>query len=81
MTPKRNRKRNTVSDSQGPIHLLRGRLETARLQAIETLAMQDTADPEMLRRIAELHAALEAVRDEISGHVAKVGYGSEEPLA
>jgi hypothetical protein len=73
-----------VSDSQGPIHVLRDRLEAARLQAIEAMAMQDAAsaaDPDMLRRIADLHGALEAVRDEIAGHGTKIGYGSEGSLA
>jgi uncharacterized protein (DUF934 family) len=72
-----------VSDSQGPITLLRDRLETARLEAIEVLAMQDgasLADSDLLRRVVDLHGALLAVRDEIAGHSAKIGYGSEEPL-
>ena len=73
-----------MSDSRGPIHLLRDRLETARLDAIEALAMKSdapVANLDLLRRVVDLHGALEAVRDEIAGHAAKIGYGSEEPLA
>lgn len=39
------------------------------------------ANLDLLRRVVDLHGALEAVRDEIAGHAAKIGYGSEEPLA
>jgi hypothetical protein len=57
-----------------PIHHLLAKLETARLQAIEELAAaggEPAADS--LKRIAYLHAALDAVRDEIKAHEVKIG--------
>jgi hypothetical protein len=63
------------------IHHLLAKLETARLQAIEELAAaggEPAADS--LKRIAYLHAALDAVRDEIKAHEVKIGHGGERPL-
>jgi hypothetical protein len=67
-----------------PIHTLRDSLEAARLQAIEELASSldgaETVSTEGLRRLAVLHMALLAVRDEIAAHAPKLGSGAEEPL-
>lgn len=68
-----------------PVHDLRDRLEAARLKAIELLASQDTPveqiPADMLRRIADLHTVLTAVRDEIERHEPRLGRGDERPLA
>jgi hypothetical protein len=64
-----------------PVHQLRSELEAARLRAIEALAAQGGApDPEALREIATIQAALTAVREEIEAHVGRMGWGPEEPL-
>jgi hypothetical protein len=67
-----------------PVHLLRDRLETARVKAIEALASQDCAvdrlPANLLSEVAELHVVLMAVREEIERHEPREGYGSERPL-
>jgi len=71
---------NSVTNSS-PIHALRERLETARLQAIEELAAKGGPLPtDALQKIALLHSALCAVRDEIEAHEIKIGGGGEQPL-
>jgi hypothetical protein len=64
-----------------PIHDLRERLEAARLLAVEELAAKGEPFPaEALQKIALLHSALSAVRDEIYAHDVKIGGGAEQPL-
>ena len=67
------------------VHLLRARLEKARLEAIEALAKHaDSADAlpdDLLRRVIDLQIALMAVRDEIERHEPHVGRGGERPMA
>jgi hypothetical protein len=71
---------NSVTNSS-PIHALRERLETARMQAIEELAAKGGPLPaDALQKIALLHSALSAVRDEIESHEVKIGGGAEQPL-
>lgn len=71
---------NSVTNS-APIHTLRERLETARMQAIEELAAKGGPLPaDALQKIALLHSALSAVRDEIEAHEVKIGGGAEQPL-
>jgi len=67
--------------TRAPIHELRAKLETARLQAIEELASKTTTPSiEDLKGLAVLQAALRAVEDEIGAHEVKVGGGTETPL-
>jgi hypothetical protein len=67
-----------------PVHALADILEAARSQAIQELASADTVDlvlsTEALQRVAYLHIALVAVRDELAAHEPKVGGGSERGL-
>ncbi len=64
-----------------PIHDLRERIETARLQLIEELAANgEPLSPETLQKIALIQSALTAVREEIKNHEVKVGGGDELPL-
>ncbi len=64
-----------------PIHDLRERIETARLQLIEELAaMCGPLSPETLQKIALIQSALTAVREEIKDHEVKVGGGDERAL-
>jgi hypothetical protein len=71
---------NSMTNSS-PVHDLRERLETARLSAIEELAAKGGPLPaDALQKIALLHSALSAVRDEISIYEVKIGGGSEQPL-
>lgn len=59
---------------------LRAKLEAAQLSAIEQLAAAG-GEPaaENIQRIAYLHAALTAIRDEIKAHDVRVAH-SETPL-
>ena len=67
--------------TNSPIHDLRDRLEAARLSAVEELAAASGSLPaDALEKIALLHAALSAVRDEIRMYQVKIGGGSEQPL-
>lgn len=71
---------NSMTNSS-PVHDLRKRLETARLSAIEELAAKGGPLPtDALEKIAVLHSALSAVRDEIKIYEVKIGGGSELPL-
>ena len=74
-----------MSEQPGPVHLLKARLEKARLEAIEALAKHaDSAaglPDDLLRRVTDLQIALMAVRDEIERHQPRVGSGGERPLA
>jgi hypothetical protein len=63
---------------------LRARLEAEQLQAVELLAsseihLSDPADPDF-RRLADLHTVICAVRDVISRHSPRLGYGTD-PVA
>ena len=73
-----------MSDAKHPIHRLRDRLVAARLAAIEALAGQEVSEAapvsDQMRRVAELHLVLTAVRDEIVRHEVTLGHDSEEPL-
>lgn len=64
------------------VYVLREKLEDARLKAVETLAAApDSLSIDSLRELSALHAALTAVRQEISEHGAEAGWGSEEVLS
>ncbi len=74
-----------MAEVRTPVHDLRNRLEAARLDAIRRLASQGTPPDglpaDALRHVADLHAVLMAVRDEIERHGPHLGYGGEQPLA
>lgn len=67
-----------------PVHALADILEAARSQAIQELAsagaVASVLSTEALQRLAALHIALAAVRDELAAHEPKVGGGSELSL-
>jgi hypothetical protein len=66
---------------QHSVYVLREKLEDARLKAVEALAeAPGTVSIESLRELSTLHLALTAVRQEISEHGAKAGWGSGEAL-
>lgn len=66
---------------QHSVYVLREKLEDARLKAVEALAeASGNVSIESLRELSTLHLALTAVRQEISEHGAKAGWGSEEAL-
>ena len=53
----------------------------ARLKLIETLAVKEgVPDPDALRELATIHAALSAVREEIETHSARLGWGDSGEL-
>ena len=74
-----------MTHTPGPIHLLRDRLETARLEAIRALASQsvpmEAIPADLLRRVSDLHIVLTAVRDEIEAHEVREGFGGGKPSA
>ena len=56
-------------------------LEAARLKLIETLAAREgIPNPDALRELATIHAALSAVREEIETHSARLGWGDSGEL-
>jgi hypothetical protein len=63
-----------------PVHTLRAKLEAERLKLVEKLAADGAPSDEALRGLANLQAALTAVREEIEMHGVKLGWGSETPL-
>ncbi len=73
-----------MAEPRTPVHDLRDRLEAASLKAIERLASQgtplDEIPADVLRRIADLHTVLMAVRDVIERQEPRMGHGSEQPL-
>ena len=77
-------RKQAMSDAIHPIHQLLDRLVEARLAAIQALAGQEISEgspsSEQMRRVAELHLVLAAVRDEIGRHEVSPGHSSEKPL-
>ncbi len=63
------------------LQTLCNRLEAEQLQAVELLASSASAIEETpvdrVRRVADLHAVLSAVRDEIARHAPRMGYGPD----
>jgi hypothetical protein len=73
-----------MSKQPRPVHLLKARLEKARLEAIAALvkyADSPELPDDLLRRVIDLQIALMAVRDEIERHEPRVGSGGEQPMA
>jgi hypothetical protein len=64
-----------------PVHVLQASLEAARLKLVETLAAREgLPNPDALRELATIHAALSAVREEIETHSARLGWGDSSEL-
>jgi hypothetical protein len=75
-----NSREATVADPH-PVHALRANLETARLKAVETLAVKAGAfSSDAVRDLAALQLALTAVREEIEAHGGKLGWGTTPEL-
>ena len=63
-----------------PIHSLRRKLETARLELVQRIASDDVLSAEALRELSIIQGSLMAVREEIGSHDPKIGSGAEEAL-
>jgi hypothetical protein len=63
-----------------PVHALLAKLEAERLKLVKKLAADSTLSNEGVRELANLQAALTAVREEIEAHGPKVGWGDETGL-
>ena len=63
-----------------PVHALLAKLEAERLKQVEKLAVDGTLPNEAVRELANLQAALTAVREEIDEHGPKLGWGDETGL-
>ncbi len=62
-----------------PVHALKAKLQTAQLNAIETLAAKDMAiSADALRELATIQTALTALREEVESHAIKLGWGAGE---
>ena len=61
-----------------PVHALLAKLEAERLKLVEKLAADGTLSNEAVRELANLQAALTAVREEIEVHDPKVGWGVKQ---
>jgi hypothetical protein len=63
-----------------PVHALLAKLEAERLKLVKKLAAGDTLSNEAVRELANLQAALTAVREEIETRGPKIGWGGETGL-
>ena len=63
-----------------PVHALLANLEAERLNLVKKLAADGTLSHEAIRELANLQAALVAVREEIERHGPKLGWGGEAEL-
>ena len=63
-----------------PVHALLAKLEAERLKLVEKLAVDGTLSNEAVRELANVQAALTAVREEIEEHGPKLGWGGETGL-
>ena len=63
-----------------PVHALLAKLETERFKVVKKLAVDGTLSNEAVRELANLQAAIAAVREEIEVHDPKVGWGGETGL-
>ena len=63
-----------------PVHALLAKLEAERFKLVKKLAVDGTLSNEAVRELANLQAALAAVREEIEVHGSKVGWGGETGL-
>ncbi|MGB6560340.1 MAG: hypothetical protein WBE96_23470 [Pseudolabrys sp.] len=62
------------------VHALLAKLEAERLKLVEKLAVDGTLSNEAVRELANLQAALTAVREKIEEHGPKLGWGGETGL-
>lgn len=70
-----------MNTAHNTVHVLRDKLEDARLKAVEALATNpERVTADSLQELSIIHLALTAVRQEISEHGAKAGRGSDEEL-
>jgi hypothetical protein len=64
-----------------PVHDLQKALAAARLRAVEELAAKGgTLPPDDLQKLATLQTALSAVKEELTEHEGKLGWGPATPL-
>ena len=64
-----------------PVHVLKSKLEAARLKVVKTLAAKEGLPaPDALRELATIQAALSAVREEIETHSVRVGWHDKGEL-
>jgi len=63
-----------------PVHALLAKLEDERLKLVKKLAADGTLSNEAVAELANLQAALTAVREEIDAHGDRVGWGGEPGL-
>jgi hypothetical protein len=63
-----------------PVHALLAKLEAERLKLVKKLAADGTLPNEAVRELANLQAALTAVREEMEAHGPQVGWGGETEL-
>ena len=63
-----------------PVHALRAKLQAERLKLVEKLAVEGTLSNEAVGELANLQAALTAVRELIEELGPKLGWGSETEL-
>jgi len=63
-----------------PVHALLAKLEAERLRLVKKLAADGTLSNEAVGELANLQAALTAVREEIDAHGSRVGWGGETGL-
>lgn len=64
-----------------PVHALRAKLETERLDAVQRLAATNAVlSPSVLTELAYLQLALTAVKEEIETHSMKLGWNSNDTL-
>lgn len=63
-----------------PVHSLQAKLESLRLKLVENLAEASEPSSEQLAALANVQAALLAVREEIAAHGTRLGWGDVDAL-
>jgi hypothetical protein len=60
-----------------PIHTLRAKLDSKRLELIQTLAASNELSAQTVNELSTVQAALTAVTEAIATHGPRLGWGSE----
>ena len=69
-----------MTKSRHPIHTLRAKLDSKRLELIQTRAASNELSVQTVNELSTVQAALTAVAEAIASHGPRLGWGSEGEL-